>query len=91
MLQLRSRRGARALELALERAYTAILLLLLPLPQAPLPLRPLLAALADDVGGQVGVLVGLRAGGRPMRWLDVGLLKRRRRGGAWQGGPRGDV
>ena len=83
VIQLRSRRGARASELAMLSLHTALLLLLLPLPQAPKPLRPLSAALADDVGGQVGVLVGLRAGGRPMRWLSVGLLKRRRRGRAW--------
>ena len=83
MIQLRSRRGARASELAMLPLHTAILLLLLSLPQAPKPLRPLSAALADDVGGQrgqVGVLVGLWAGGELRRWLSVGLLKRRRRG-----------
>ena len=83
LIQLRSRGGARTLELAMLPLYTAILLLLLPLPLAPKPLRPLTATLADDVGGQrgqVGILVGLRAGGELLRWLSVGLLKRRRRG-----------
>ena len=82
LIQLRSRGGARALELAMLPLYTAILLL----PLAPKPLRPLTATLADDEEGQrgqVGVLVGLRAGGGLMRWLSVGLLKRRRRGRAW--------
>ena len=85
LIQLRSRGGARALELAMLPLYTAVLLLLLPLPQAPKPLRPLTATLADDVGGQrgrVGVLVGLRAGVELLLWLSVGLLRRGRSGRA---------
>ena len=79
LIQLRSRGGARALELAMLPLHAAILLL----PLAPIPLRPLTATLADDVGGQrgrVGVLVGLRAGVELLLWLSVGLLQRRRSG-----------
>ena len=79
LIQLRSRGGARALELAMLPLYAAILLL----PLAPKPLRPLTATLADDVGGQrgrVGVLVGLRAVVELLLWLSVGLLQRRRSG-----------
>ena len=81
MIQLRSRGGARALELAMLPLHAAILLL----PLAPIPLRPLTATLADDVGGQRGrvcVLVGLRAGVELLLWLSVELLRRGRSGRA---------
>ena len=77
--QLRSR--GCALELAMLPLHAAVLLL----PLTPQPLRPLMATVANDVGGQRGrvwVLIELRAGVELLLRLGVGLLLGRESGRA---------